>query len=227
MATDGKYLTLLQFKQFLLGTRTDPNNPNVFNQGVVNTPDDTILSDIIINAESAFELKTGAQFNQQTQTAVQPFINYVDGNGWLHLFAREAVPVTAVASITYRDIMFGSDTSWHTITWDAVNDILLPSYAATDTYARPESAHVQIWPAPTLPPRAVGQLLVKWTYTAGFSTVPQSLITLIARMAMYLYKLREMPAGKVINQPLGTMTVPSNYPPDIIAQIEAWKPKYG
>lgn len=226
MATDGKYLTLVQFKQFLLGTRTDPNNPSVFNQQVINTPDDAILSDLLLNAEAAFELMTGTGYDQQTYTLTQPFLNFVDANGWLHLFARDRGPVTAVSAVQYRDILFGADTAWHPLTWDINNDIILPNFAATDTHPLPESWHVQIWPNPTLPPRATGQLLVKWSYTGGFATIPQSLTTLIARMAMYQYKLREMPAGKVVNQPLGTMTVPSNYPPDILKQIKLWSPKY-
>lgn len=226
LGVDGKYCTLVQFKQFLLGTRTDPNNPSVFNQQVIGTPDDNVLSNILLACESAFELHTGTGYDQQTYSAVQAFMPFVDVNGWLHLYARERGPVTAVSNITFRDIMFGGSTTWQAVTFDAVNDIVYPPFSATDTHPLPESWHIQVWPNPAMSQRATGQLLVKWTYTGGFATIPQALTTLIARMAMYQYKLREMPAGKVINQPLGTLTVPSDFPPDIRRQIELWSPRY-
>lgn len=226
MAVDGKYCSLVQLKQFLLGTRTDPANPSIFNQQVVNTPDDAILSDIIIQAETQFELQTGTGYDQQTLTGVQAFIPFVDVNGWLHLYARERGPVTVASGLSFRDIMFGGSTTWQSITFDPVNDVVYPPFAATDTHPLPESWHVQIWPNPALSQRATGQILVRWTYTGGFATIPQSLTSLIARMATYIYKLREMPAGKVINQPLGTLTVPSDFPPDIKRQITEWSPRY-
>lgn len=226
MAVDGKYCSLVQLKQFLLGTRTDPANPSIFNQQVVNTPDDAILSDIIIQAETQFELQTGTGYDQQTLTGVQAFIPFVDVNGWLHLYARERGPVTVASALSFRDIMFGGSTTWQSITFDPVNDVVYPPFAATDTHPLPESWHVQIWPNPALSQRATGQILVRWTYTGGFATIPQSLTSLIARMATYIYKLREMPAGKVINQPLGTLTVPSDFPPDIKRQITEWSPRY-
>lgn len=226
MATDGKYCSLVLLKQYLLGTRTDPNNPTVFNQGVINTPDDTILSDCIMNAEAYFELQTGTGYDQQTYTSVAPFLNFVDANGWLHLFARERGPVTAVTAVSIRDVMFGSSVAWRPVTWDVNNDIILPPFAVTDTHPLPESWHVKLWPSPAFGPRASDQILVRWSYTGGFATIPQGLQLLIARMAAYIYKLREIPVGRVVNLPTGTITVPSNFPPDIRDQIKRWEPKY-
>lgn len=227
MATDGKYCSLVQFKQYLLGTIPDPGNPAVFNQAVINTPDDAILSDCLLNAEAAFEQGCGTGFDQQTYSNVYPFQAFSDANGFLHLYARERGPVTAVTAISFRDIMFGASRTWQTITWDASNDIVLPNFNATDTRPLPESWHVMVYPTPAIDPRSTGQILVRWSYTGGFATIPQSLTTLIMRVAAYIYKLREVPAGRVLNAPLGTMQVPADFPPDIQRQIKRWSPIYG
>ena len=225
--TDGKYCTLALLKQYLIGTTAARSgNTTVFNQGVINTPDDNILSDCILQAESSFESLTGSGYDQQTYSLVQALSPFVDGNSWIHLFARERGPVTAVTAIQYMDV-FDGDTSWTPLTWNATSGIILPPFAASDTHPHPESWHVMIYPNPALSNLATGQVLVQWSYTAGFSSIPPALQMLVARMAQYIYKLREMPAGKVVNQPLGTMTVPTNFPPDILKQIMAWSPVYG
>lgn len=228
MSVDGKYCTLVQFKQYLFGTRPDPANPTVFNQSVTNTPDDNLLSNCIIDAEAAFEQGCGTGFDQQTYTAVQPFQTFVDANGFLHMFARERGPVTAVTTVTLRDIMFGASTTWQSVTWDPVNDILLPPFSNTDTRPLPESWHVMLFPNPQIDPRATGQLLIRWTYTGGFATIPQSLTNIIARMSAYIYKLREMPAGQLQQSALGTMKISFDEFPGIIQQqVKRWSPVYG
>ncbi len=220
-----KYCTLALLKQYLIGTTAVASgNTTVFNQGVVSTPDDTILTDLINQAESDFDLLTGTGYDQQTLTLVQAFYPFVDNNGWMHLFARERGPVTAVTAIQTRDV-WGGQTVWQDVTFTADN-IIYPPFMAADTYPRPESWMVMVYPANPLPPRATGQILARWTYTGGFQTIPTSLAILVARMSAYLYKLREMPAGKVINQPLGTMTVPADYPPDIRRDLRLWAPQY-
>jgi hypothetical protein len=190
----------------------------------VGTPDDNILSDTIYQAESDFELFTGSGFDQITYSLVQALTPFVDDQGWLHLFARERGPITAVTEIQVRDI-WGQATAWTPYPFTTDN-LILPSFSTSDTHPRPESWWVRIYPATGLPPRSTGQILVKWSYTGGFATIPNSLQLLIARMAAYVYKLREMPAGKVINQPLGTMTIPTDYPPDIMRQMRLWTPQY-
>lgn len=224
---DGKYCTLVLLKQYLLGTRVDPNNPSILNQGVINTPDDTLLSDAIFSAESHFELLAGTGYDQQTYTNVAPILSYIDMNGWLHLFARERGPVTAVSALQVRDVMFGSSVTWQPLTFDPVNDLVLPPFSLSDTHPLPESWHVQVWPSPAFGPRASGQILVKWSYTGGFATIPTSLSYLIAEVAAYIYKRREIPVGKVTNLPLGTVTVPMHFPPDLVDKITRWSPKYG
>ncbi len=223
--TDGKYCSLALLKQYIIGSRTDPNNPTVFNGAVSGTPDDTLLSDCILQAEATFEQTCGSGFDQQTYASVQPVLNFVDGNGWLHLFARERGPVTAVSAVSFRDIVAGK-TSWDTVSWSASDGIILPNYAVTDTHPLPESWHVMLWPTSPLPSRATGQSLVRWSYTGGFATIPSSLALLIARYATYVYKFREAPIGTVTNLPLGTMTVPADVPPDIRRQMLLWSPVY-
>lgn len=224
--SNGKYCSGALLLQYLIGTTgVTSGNTTQFNQGVVNTPDDNILSDCILQAESSFELLAGTGYDQQTYTTVQALIPFVDQNGWLHMFARERGPVTAVTSVQYRDV-FDGNTTWQTATWNSPDDIVLPSFASTDTHPRPESWHVYLYPSPAVNNLSTGQILVRWTYTGGFATIPPALSMLIARMATYIYKMREAPAGRVINQPLGTMTVPANYPPDILKAISLWSPIY-
>lgn len=226
MTTDGKYMTLAVLKQYLQGTRTDPNNPTVFNGAVVGTPDDNLLTLCIEQAEIAFELATGSAFDQKTFTLVQPYQAFVDRNGWLVLYARDRGPVTAVTAVQVLNMTNG-DTSFKTITWDTSNGIILPPFDAGDTHPHPESWKVIISPNPSMLPADRSELYARWSYTGGYAVAPDGLQSLIARMATYIYKLRDMPAGKVINQPLGTMMVPSDFPPDIRRQITLWSPVYG
>lgn len=222
MATgDGKYCTLAQLKQYALGTRTDPNSPTVFNQGVVNTPDDEFLSDAILRAEANFEMKCGTGFDFQSYSSVQAFAPFIDRNGWIHLFARERGPVTSVSMLQIRDI--NSGTGWKSLAWLA-DDIILPPFETT--HPAPESWHVRILPTEAQPSLSTGQVLARWSYAGGYAVIPDSLTNIIARFAWWIYKLREAPVEKVVNMPLGTMTVPLNVPPDIKADIELWKPVY-
>lgn len=223
--TDGKYCTLTLLKQYIGKTRTDPNDPSVYNNFVTGSPDDTLLSDCILQAEAAFDMVTGTGFDQQTYTRVQSFLTFVDGNGWLHLFARERGPVTAVSAVQVRIIGAGSST-WDTVTWNATDDIVLPPFATSDTYPRPESWHVWLWPAQPLPSCATGQIMARWSYTGGFATIPPSLSLLIAEYANFLYRSREAPIGVTINGPMASMTVPSNVPPEFRKQFAMWTPVY-
>lgn len=223
MATDGKYLSLAALKQYGLGTIVDPNNPTIYNQGVTNTPDDTILSDIIFRAEAMFDLLAGTGYDQQTYANVQAFQTWIDRRGWLHLFARERGPITAVTAVQIRNIDAGQP--WTTVTFVA-DDIILPPFETN--YPHPESWHVMLNPNPAQSIQATGTILSRWSYTGGYApaSIPQGLKNIIARLAWYIYKLREAPVAKVVNMPLGTMTVPLDVPPDIKRDIELWKPIY-
>lgn len=218
---DGKYLTLAEFKQYGIGTRTDQANPTVYNGAVSGTPDDQILSDVIHRAEAGFDQATGTGYDQQTYSQVASFQTFVDRNGWLHLFARERGPVTAVTAVRTRDLSSGGSWTAQAIVAD---DMLLPPYETT--YPHPESWHVRILTSPAIAPRATGQIVAQWSYTGGYQTIPQSLKNIIARWSWYLYKLREAPVEKVVNMPLGTLTVPLKIPPDIADEVMRWRPQY-
>ena len=222
---DGRYCTLDYFKAYLIGTRTDPNNPTVFNGAVTGSPDDQVLDECLLQAEAIFDQMTGSGFDQQTYTLVQPFQVFVDGNGWLNLLARERGPVTAVTAIQVR-IVAAAALTWTPITWDASDGILLPPFYAGDTYPRPESWRVLVFPANPLPGVGPGQIFVKWSYTGGFATIPDALTNLVARMSTWIYKLRDSPLG-VTQSNMGNAIVALAMPDDIKAQIEFWKPVYG
>lgn len=222
-----RYLSLSLFKQYLIGQRTDPNNPTVFNGAVSGTPDDNILTDVILQAEATFDMMTSTGFDEQTYTSVEPIQSFVDGYGWLNLLARERGPISAVSAVSVR-ILAGANTAWQSVTWDAANDIILPSFDPTiDTYPRPESWRCRIYPANALPSSAPGEILVRWTYTGGFATIPEALSLQIAYMALYIYKTRETPVGRIVNAQLGSVVLPSNFPPSVIAQTKLWSPVYG
>lgn len=222
MTTDGKYCTLALLKQYLIGsTATGSGNTTVFNGNVQNTPDDNILSECILQAEAAFELHCGTGFDQQTLSLVQSFETFIDGNGWLHLFARERGPVTAVSAVQIRNLVSGG--AWTPLTLSS-DDTILPPYDTT--HPNPESWHVYLKPNPAQTPAATGQIIAKWTYTGGYQTIPDSLKLLIARMSAWVYKLREVPAGQVSDHQLGQIIVPADFPPDLRRQIELWRPQY-
>jgi len=225
ISTPTKYCSLSLFKQYLLGTINDPNNPTIFNGAVAGTPDDNLLTDCILLAETTFDKEIGSGFDQQTYTLVSPIQTFVDGNGWLHLWARERGPVTNVSAVEVRDV-FGGSTTWDAVTWDVNNDIIYPPSTTLDKYPYPESWKIRIWPATPLAPSASGQIFARWSYQGGFNPIPDALSLLIAEAALFIYKSREMPIGKVVNMPLGTMTVPSNFPPYILRQFRLWSPIY-
>jgi hypothetical protein len=212
MATgDGVYISLNDLKAYGLDNDT------------ATTPDDAFLSQAIAWAEQKWNALCGCHFDEDEEANVQAFSPFVDGRGWLHLFARERIPVTAVAAVTVRDLTAAS-LAYKTLTLTADN-IILPPF--TDP-PRPDSAHVILLPAPALPPLSTGQLQVKWTYTGGYDTIPDSLISIIARLAWWHYKLREAPLGRVVTGAggLGLMEIPLAIPADIQADAKLWQPSF-
>jgi hypothetical protein len=219
--TEGKYITLDELKVYGLGTIADPNNPTVYNNAVQGSPDDSILRQSIYRAEMEFDRIAGIQFDQQTVTGAQAFQPFVDGNGWLSFFAREHAPVTAVTSLEYRDLL-SSDRVWKSVSYNA-DDLLLP---INDGYAHPDCAYVKVLSTAVIPARSTGQILVRWTYTGGFATVPNSLKSIITRLAWWIYKLREAPMQQIVMPNLGIMQIPLRIPPDINADILLWQPGF-
>lgn len=187
--------------------------------GATSPADDTFLQDAIDWAESTFEGLTGSQFNQQTFTLVQPKRVYGDRFGWLYLFAAEAGPVTSVSAIQLRSAWANT---WQQITWTADN-ILLPT---PDSVGPPKANawRVQVRPS-TLNVASLddNELLARWTYQGGYASAPPRLRMTIERMALWKYKLREAPLGRVSMPALGVTEVIPALPDDLLADIYRWQ----
>lgn len=212
MATgDGDYISMQDLKNY--GLNGDP----------AATPDDGMLAQAIQWAEQKWNAYCGVHFDSATVTGTQAFSPFVDNRGWLHLFARERGPVTAVSSVQVRNLQMG-DPGYTTLTL-AADDIILPGISDPP---RPDSWHVILLPAPLMPITSTGMLLVKWTYTGGYVTIPESLKSIISRLAWWHYKLREAPLGRVVTGAggLGMMEIPLDMPADILADAKLWRPSY-
>lgn len=220
ISEDGRYITLSDLKLYGLGAIADPNNPTVYNSAVQGTPDDSVLSQCIQRAEMEFDRIAGIAFDKITSSTVQAFLPFVDGNGWLTMFAREHAPVTSVTSVSLFD-MQGNKT-WTAVTFDSDKII----YPVNDGYAHPDCAQVKLYPATAMMPRGTGQIMVKWTYVGGFTTIPQSLKAIVVRLAWWLYKIREAPLTQITMPQLGVMQIPMKIPPDVYADILLWQPSY-
>jgi hypothetical protein len=209
MTTDGRYLKLSELREYAIN-----------NASTLSTVDDPVLTSAILRAEMEIDGETRTSYDQQTQTLVQSLAPFVDGNGWIHLFAVERGPVSSVATVQIRDML--SDHGWQTITWSA-DDIIMPTQLDPP---RPDSWHVRIKPATGYPSRSTGDIFARWTYTGGYATVPPSLKALTVRLAWWIYKLREAPLAKVVTAELGLMTIPLSVPPDIRRDLHFWRPIY-
>jgi hypothetical protein len=203
-----RYISLVEMKGWMLDI--DPTAV---------LPNDAEMTKACTRAESIWDKLCSSRFDQQTFTLVQPLAPFVDMNGWLKLTALECGPVTAVAAVQTMNVFRGEKT-WKTITWDAVNGILLPPVT---TPTKPSSWEVLINPTPPLDPVFVGGMYAKWTYTAGYATIPDDLKAEIARLAVWVWKLtREAPLGIVKNPMLGLVDIPLSVPPDIKADAIGW-----
>lgn len=207
MTTDGKYLKLADLKQYAFDSQSALSN------------NDTLLTQCIYRAEAIVDSYCGTGWDEQTYVLVQPSTVFVDRNGWLNLIANERGPVTAVTAIQMRNLSIG-DTSWKTVTW-ATDDLIYP--VATDP-PKPDCWRVIVKPSsPLLSPISTGDILARWSYKGGFSTIPLSLQGIVARLAWWVQKLRDMPAGKVVTAELGLMEIPLSIPPDIKADLNMWR----
>ena len=186
---------------------------------VATANDDSILQMAADRADMEIERETDSCFVQTTYTGVRPITSFIDGNGWLHMIAREGGPVSAVAKVEVMDLAGGSRV------WQQVDDLSGAILPSSPTISPPEADawSVMVWPALALYGKAKGQILVRWTYTAGYATIPNSLKALGTRLAHFIYKLREAPMGKVVTAELGLMTIPLSIPPDIRADLQGWK----
>lgn len=205
-----RYTSLHSLK--LYGQVPDPTLAN---------PDDGTLTSAIERAESEFESLTGSSFQQTTYTDVQAHNALVDGYGWLWLSSSQAAPVTAVTSIKVRNLR-DKPLTVDTLSWDA-NALLLPYVPTAVERVDPRWWTVRVLPTVAIPPIDPASLIVQWSYTAGFATIPLALESLINRLAWWVYKLREAPLGKVMMPELGLMEVPISMPPDIRSDMLLWR----
>jgi hypothetical protein len=146
---------------------------------------------------------------------------FVDGMGFLHLFARENIPVTAVTAVQIKDLL-GANT-WTSLSFVS-DDVVLPPGATIST--RPDSAHVYLKPSVALNSRTTGQIQARWTYSGGYTTIPTALKNTICRLAWYIYKLRDAPMYQTMIPSMGIMQMPIAIPKDILTDADLWKPSY-
>jgi hypothetical protein len=79
-------------------------------------------------------------------------------------------------------------------------------------------------PYPAQLPAGTGDIYAKWTYTGGYTTIPNELKGIIARFAWWIWKLtREAPLGVVKNPMLGIVDIPLQAPPDIKSAAVNWQ----
>lgn len=185
---------------------------------VTTTVDDGLLQDALDWAEGEFEILTGSQFDQQTQTLVAPLQAFVDRGGRLTIEADHLGPVTAVSAIQY---LLPFSNSWTTLTWDATNGIVLPPAIAPII---PNGWRVTIIQN-ALPQLATDDVLWRWSFTGGYATTPLALKIMIERLSTWKYKLREAPLGKVTITPFGVTEIIPALPADIGLDISKWTHK--
>ena len=187
---------------------------------VTTTNDDTEIAFHINWAESTFDRECASAFDTGSVTDESPMSAVVDRYGWLRITSATRGPVRSVASVKYRKPL---DRAWSTLSWDATNNIILPS-DPTSYPPRADSWSVRIMPDQTLAPFSTGYIW-KWSYTAGYVTIPPVLNEIIQNLAWWHYKMREAPLGKIINPMLGQVEVPLSIPPVIKLEITRWKRK--
>ena len=183
---------------------------------------DSVLSNEIAWAEDEFEHHVGCEFWQQTVTLEQCPRPFIDGTGWLWLTALRAAPVNTVTAIQVRDISYGV-TAWTPLVYTADN-ILLPM--ASPDGATPNSWTVRVYPtSPILGPRSTGQMLARWSYTAGYpgNAIPTGLEALINRLAWWHFKVREAPFGRISVGEMGIVIQPQGVPPDLVSSMDHWR----
>lgn len=208
--SDGKYITLDLLKAYGL------------NNDVTTTPDDPFLSQAILRAEQRWDSETGVQWNAQTFTLVQAFNPYIDKNGWLHVQAREAMPVN---SVTQMRMMFYNNPSagWKDVDLSGDNLILPLSMVPPNVDDKMVSVYV-----PGLFSIQTGELRVQWSYNAGYQPIPDALKTIICRIAWVYYKYREVPVASVTAGAagIGIVQMPIDLPPDLRREIQLWRPQW-
>ena len=209
-------------------TLADANAYGIVPATSASTTGSSILQDDLNWAEGEFERIAGSQFDQQTETNVQPINGWVNRFGDMTLMAAERGPVTAVTALSFR--VPGSSSpynTWQAVTWDATNGIILPG-GSNVSPPRPNAWRVTITPANfTLSAIPADDVLFQWTYTGGYANTPPPLKTLLLRMAWWKFKLREAPLGKIALPPMGMTEVIPSLPADLAMDCTLWQRTVG
>jgi len=205
------YVQLAEFKQYF---------PITFPSGSSgSSADDTTLQQSLDRAEGEFNRIADTNFNQQTLVNEYPTRAWVDRNGMVTISARTTAPITSVTSIQY---LLPPIPTWQSLSWDPANGIFLPDPSDPP---RQWAWQVQVLPLGTpLMLQAADNIFFRWSYTGGYASPPSTLKALILRMAMFLYKLREAPLGRLNSQP-GMMSQPAiiRWPDDLQRSILVWQ----
>jgi hypothetical protein len=199
-----KYVTLADFLQFM------PTQ-------IQTQSDQFALQAALDWAEGTFENLTGSKFDSQTMTNEEPMSAWISRKGEITLIAKSRGPVTAVSAVSYRVL---PGTNWQTLSWDAANDIVLPVVSAPP---EPDSWAVKIYTSSLgYYNVAAADFWWRWTYTGGYSTIPEEIKFPILRLTQWKYKLREAPLGRINSEMFGTREIIQDLPNDVAFDILRW-----
>jgi hypothetical protein len=187
---------------------------------VKTTSEDVVLSQALDRAEAWFERVAGSRFVGPvglTEPALRGWVNLHD----ITILVRSVAPVTAVGQVVIRDrrtqTKYTLDSSNATFVLPVV---LNPVLAPDPSWWRIRISDV-VGSRPN--PASAEDLDITVTYTGGLSTVPDSLKSLICRLAWWIYKLRSAPLGRVATMELGIMEIPLTMPRDLETDLMIWR----
>lgn len=183
--------------------------------------EDAILVQALDRAEAWFERICGSRFLGPTTVAERALRAWTDRNGELTVLVASVAPVTAVEEIRVRNIRTQSP---EVVLTPSQDDFQLPVVLTPVSAPTPDWWEIRCFPVgKRLPPATHEDLLVTVRYTGGLSTVPDSLKSLILRLAHWIYKLRSAPLGRVATLELGLMEIPLTMPKDLETDLMLWR----
>lgn len=191
--------------------------------GATTPAQDVYLQQALDWAEGEFEGMAGKQFDSQAVTNETPLRASVDRFGWLTLVAAQRGPVQSVQAISIR---YAADNVWTALSWNATDNLILPP-ADTSGPPRAGGFTVRVKPDSGIRYFPDSDFMVRWSYTGGYATTPERLKAVIGRLALWKYKLREAPLGRVSVPAMGITEMIPAVPDDIRADIRVWTPQDG
>lgn len=177
--------------------------------------EDTLLQTDLDWAEATFEQRCGSAFDYATVTLETPSKAWVARDGSLTLIASARGPVVSVQAVQYR-VMGG--TAWQTLSWTSDNILLPPA----SNSPHPRAWAVKIFTFALGVSQSPGDIYFRWSYTGGYQTTPSALSMILLRLALWKYKLREAPLGRVSVPALGMTEIIPSLPADIAHDMHLW-----